>query len=246
MTLYFLSDLHIADGEDPNALRLAQFLEKKPVSGDTVILGGDIFDLFVGNKAIFRARFKIALDAMAAAAARGCRVIYLEGNHDFHFASIFKGQANFEIKKRDFQVEAHGRRIWISHGDEIDRTDHGYLFLRAVTKNFAFKAFVGALPGAAIDFIGGHSSGASRKYTSNKAETKGTERIRKLYLEFAKSKVRMGFQHVLIGHSHLRDHIPIVDGGHKGEYINLGISGHSLPYAELGPGNSTFLLRDWQ
>ena len=245
VTVFFLSDLHLENGTSAAAKRFISFLASEPKPGDLLLLGGDIFDLLVGHKAVFRARHKAVLDAILAAAARGARIHYLEGNHDFHFAALFRGQANILVHTDDFEVSTPaGRNIWVSHGDLIDEEDAGYRFLRGVTKSAPFKAFVWSMPGAVVDFIGFHSSGASRKYTSGRVENEGTERLRRLYVNFARGKVRGGYQHVLVGHSHLRDQVSLDEGGRRGEYINLGFNAERLNVAVLEPGAERFALQE--
>ncbi|HEY8278133.1 MAG TPA: UDP-2,3-diacylglucosamine diphosphatase [Bdellovibrionota bacterium] len=244
MKVFFLSDLHLPDGESPSARRFVEFLEQEPKPGDVLILGGDIFDLLVGDKRVFRRRYGRALGAIEAAASRGVCVYYLEGNHDFHFTGIFRGRANLNVRFKDFELMVNGHKIWVSHGDLIDTTDKGYRLLRAVTKNALFRAFVAAVPDGFVDFVGNRSSEASRKYTSGQIDDKNTRRIRDLYLKFAKEKVRAGAHHVLVGHSHLRDQIPIVEGQGKGEYVNLGYFSDKLPFAVLEPGEEKFQLKE--
>ncbi len=241
MNVFFLSDIHLRDGSDPQAARLVSFFAGKPISGDTVILGGDIFDLLVGNKRIFRRRFAPVLEAIEAAASRGVVVYYLEGNHDFHFSGIVAG---VQVRFNDFDVTAHNRRIWVSHGDLIDESDYGYRFLRWFTKNFFFRMFVAAVPDFVVDLIGRFSSKKSRDYTSQKGSDLALERVRNLYVGFAREKVRMGTDHVLVGHSHLRDQVSIKDGPHIGEYVNLGFSGDRLVYAVLEQGADKFAMRE--
>lgn len=244
MKVFFLSDLHLEDGDSPAALRFVSFLISQPARGDMVLLGGDIFDLLVGNKEVFRRRFRPVLSSLTDAAARGVQVFYLEGNHDFHFGGLFPGQTKILIRTQDFPIALPGHKLWITHGDLIDEADTGYRFLRAFTKNEPFRLFVKALPGAVVDLIGSRSSGASRKYTSGRVENEGTDRIRRLYLEFARAKVREGYGHVLVGHSHLRDQIAIEEGGARGEYVNLGFSSERLVYAVLEPGADFFAIKE--
>ncbi|MGZ6358773.1 MAG: UDP-2,3-diacylglucosamine diphosphatase, partial [Bdellovibrionota bacterium] len=197
MKVFFLSDLHLDSGSSPAAMRFVQFLASEPKRGEILLLGGDIFDLLVGNKRIFRTRFASVLNAITEAGARGVQVHYLEGNHDFHFAGLFRGQGNVHVHTADFAIPE--RAIWVSHGDLIDKEDKGYRFLRFVTKNAPFRAFVWSMPEALVDFIGSRSSGASRKYTSGRVENEGTERLRRIYFEFAGAKIREGYRHVLVG-----------------------------------------------
>jgi UDP-2,3-diacylglucosamine hydrolase len=240
--VFFLSDLHLETGFSPAAVRFTGFLASQLARGDILLLGGDIFDLLVGDKQLFRERFRPVLDELTAAASRGVQEHYLEGNHDFHFAGIFAGQSKIQIHRDDFELPT--RKIYVSHGDLIDEEDKGYRFLRAATKNAPFRAFVAALPGRAVDFIGSRSSGASRKYTSGRVENEGTDRLRKLYSEFARTKVGKGFQHVLVGHSHLQDQVALECGGNRGEYVNLGFSADVLRYAVLEAGASRFEIHE--
>ncbi len=243
MKVFFLSDLHLRDGSSPPAQRFIAFLASEPKRGDILILGGDIFDLLIGNKAVFRVRFRPILDAIVAAASIGVQVYYLEGNHDFHFSSLFRGQTNILVRTEDFSVMLpNGVQVWVAHGDLVDEDDTGYLLLRAATKNAPFRVFVAVMPGSVVDWIGNRSSHASRKYTSERVENEGTDRLRRLYLDFARGKVSEGYRHVLVGHSHLRDQVEIAENGHVGEYLNLGFSADRLTLAVLESGSRFFKI----
>jgi UDP-2,3-diacylglucosamine hydrolase len=103
MTLYAVSDLHIRDEHDPLYPPLLALLRERAMPGDQVVLAGDIFDVFVGDKPEFTERYAEFLRAARAAAARGVRVDYLEGNHDFLLGRALGG---------------HGIRV---HARELDR-----------------------------------------------------------------------------------------------------------------------------
>lgn len=246
MKAFFLSDLHLRDGGDEASQRFTKFLRTIPARGDLLLLGGDIFDLFVGNKKIFREKHAPVLAALRAAAENGVEIHYLEGNHDFHVQRAFGRLPNFKVHADDFGVEWGGRKILISHGDMIDPDDSGYRLLRAVTRHFLFRAFVTLLPGRGIDAIGNASSKKSRQYNHEDAGGQaGRERLRALYANFAREKIGAGYAHVLVGHSHLSDQIELEIGEKRGEYVNLGFSNQELRYAELGPGAPAFLVKSY-
>lgn len=238
MRVFFLSDLHLSDGESPSTKRFEKFLRTELGRGDLLILGGDIFDLFVGNKEVFRRRFEGVLSAIGGLQARGISVYYLEGNHDFHLAGVFPPEVN--LVEDSFSVNVNGRDIWVAHGDLIDPDDRGYRFLRWFTRLAPLRWLVRALPGGWIDAIGRRSSHESRKY-NNTERGGGTNqaRLRGLYLEYAKEKARNGYRHILVGHSHLCDQISLPEGG---EYLNLGTSGDSLVYGVLADGEDRFRI----
>jgi len=244
VNVFFLSDIHLRNGRDLQSERLVNLLATKPAVDDIVILGGDIFDLLVGDKRVFRKRFTSVLWAIEAAAKRGVMVYYLEGNHDFHFSDIFANQSGVKVCFEDFSFSAHNRRIWVSHGDLIDSSDYGYRFLRWITKNKIFKLFVSCVPDFFVDIIGNSSSRRSRDYTIHKGSELALERVRNLYLNFAKEKIRTGFDHVLVGHSHLRDQVVIKEGPYLGEYVNLGFAADRLYYAVLERGSEKFEMKE--
>lgn len=246
MRAFFLSDLHLRSGDDDASRRFARFLREVPAAGDTLILGGDIFDLFVGNKPVFRRKFAEVLASLCALAGRGVRVYYLEGNHDFHVRGVFGEEPGVKVRADEFSLEWQGRRLLISHGDLIDPEDRAYRLLRAVTRHPLFRAFVCLFPGAWIDAIGNASSKKSREYNHTDAGGEaGRARLRRLYLDFARAKVAEGFDHVLVGHSHLRDQITIEAAEKTGEYVNLGFSARELLYACLEEGAPAFSLRSF-
>jgi hypothetical protein len=93
------------------------------------------------------------------------------------------------------------------------------------------------LPGGWIDAIGRKSSHESRKYNNtDRVSEERRARLRRLYREYAQAKAREGYAHVLLGHSHLEDHIPL-EGG---EYLNLGFSPSRLAYGLLEEGATSF------
>jgi len=54
-------------------------------------------------------------------ARKGCRVIYVPGNHD-EFARAFVGHAfgGVEVQEEAVHVTATGQRLWVVHGDLFD------------------------------------------------------------------------------------------------------------------------------
>lgn len=245
MSVYFLSDLHLPPGASAASARFVGLLAQAK-AGDTWVLGGDIFDLFVGHKRVFLAAYAEPLAAIRAGLGRGARFFFLEGNHDFHLAAAFRGELGIEICAEDISLDCGGRSIWVSHGDQIDPTDRGYRLLRWFSRSWLGQFLVCLLPGSALLKLGQASARQSRKYNSAERMSEVEQaRVRGLYWDFAKAKVAEGFQHVLVGHSHLPDQLPITAGERRGEYLNLGFSAVELLYARLEPGQEKFTKLSW-
>lgn len=242
MRLIYVSDLHLREETDDAFRRFLDFLREVPGDGDTLVLGGDIFDLMIGAKQTYREKYAGFFRRMESLIERGTVVYYLEGNHDFHLHGLVPG--GVILKTDDFSFDWGGKKIWVTHGDMIDPEDKGYRLLRRITRSLPFEIFLKSVPGSAVDAIGAWSSRQSRKY-HDVYEMSGERslRLRELFYSFASEKVGEGYDFVLAGHSHLEDKRPVAAKGRKGEYLNLGFSASFLPYAALAEGAESFSVR---
>lgn len=244
MNVYYVSDLHLRSSKDKVATHFVEFLKTVPQRGDTFVLGGDIFDLYVGDKKVFRKNFAKIISAIRELDSRGCCVYYLEGNHDFHLGNVFRHQRNILIKEDDFEIRLGNKSFWISHGDQIDRKDYGYLFLRGLTRSTIFQLVTQLMPDVAFDELGRWSSKTSRKYTSTIKMKKGSnQRLRDLFLKFATKKVQEGYDFVFVGHSHLADDVDIKVGKNSGRYLNLGFSDTHLTYGHFSAASDSLKVK---
>src|SRR5688572_14037481 len=126
MNLYVVSDLHIWGSEDPLYFSLLSLLRDRAVAGDTVVLAGDLFDLFVGNKPVFTQRYSDFVKEMAKAAGRGVVIHYIEGNHDFLMRQVFEGVSGVMIHPCEVSVELQGKHFYFAHGDTVNPRDYSY------------------------------------------------------------------------------------------------------------------------
>lgn len=212
---------------------------------DILVLGGDIFDLFVGNKRIFKTKHSALLAAIENCASRGITVYYLEGNHDFHMSGVFASKARINVRTDSFPLEVHGKKIWVAHGDRIDPQDRGYRFLRWITRTGLVRWLVDVFPDSCLEGLGEWMSKTSRGY--NNAEKISEDRKRKLnemYLAYAREHIAARHQFVLVGHSHIKAQLPIIAGNQRGEYLNLGFSSEALLVGVLREGGNSFELQE--
>lgn len=224
MTLYMISDLHISGADDPLYFSLIALI-KRSQSGDQVVLAGDIFDLFVGNKKVFRQRYSEFLDSVEKSSQRGVKLHYIEGNHDFHIREAFSKIDGIQIYPHHLTVDCSGKRFYIEHGDTVDRTDLGYRVLRALFRSPVVSAFITVTPGSWLDHIG---KWASRKSRENKSTVVSDlpivrrEYLRHTYRSYAAEKLVQGFDFVVMGHCHDLDEMCFKIGNREGQYMNVG------------------------
>lgn len=225
MSLLLLSDLHVFGPEDPLYLALLNLLRRRAGPGDTVVFAGDVFDVFVGDKKIFRNRYSEFIQAAQEAGERGVALHYIEGNHDFLVRRAFKDIAGMTIHSEQVSVTLDGKRFYVSHGDLVNRKDYGYRVLRAFFRSPLMKALVSVIPGKWLDQIGQSSSYQSRKSKPSLPKELPTDRmenLRRIYRSHAAERLAQGYDFVVMGHCHDLDEMWFNIGGRPGQYVNMG------------------------
>lgn len=225
MALLVVSDLHIHGAADPVYRSLLSLLRDRARPGDTVVLAGDLFDLFVGGKRVFTERYAEFFRQAALAGERGVRLHYIEGNHDFLIRRAFQGAPGVRVHSHDFSIEMGGKRFFFAHGDTANARDYGYRLLRAFFRSPLLRLLVWLLPGSWVDWIGRASSRQSRRHRPELPAClpEGEmENLRRIYRNYAAERISQGYDYVVMGHCHDLDEMSFVVGGRPGQYVNVG------------------------
>ncbi len=225
MSLLIVSDLHISGADDPLYFSLLLILRERAVAGDIVVLAGDLFDLFIGNKPIFIQRYSDLFAALSEAGKKGVEIHYIEGNHDFLIASAFRGIIGLTVHSHDVNIEIEGKRFYLAHGDTVDSRDYAYLLMRAFFRSLWMKAWIGLTPGKYLDKIGHSMSRKSRRkkpVSSSSLPLHRREYLRRTYRSYAAERLAQGYDFVILGHCHDLDEMYFNIGDRLGQYINVG------------------------
>jgi len=146
MRTIFLADAHLVSPDDPNYRLLLRFLRELEGNTETLFIMGDLFDFWLGFPSNPFRQFDEILAALQSLVRSGCRLVYFEGNHDFHLGQIFRQQLGVEVHSGPAVVSVQGRRLFLCHGDQINRHDHGYRVLRLLLHNPLVAALVKVVP----------------------------------------------------------------------------------------------------
>jgi UDP-2,3-diacylglucosamine pyrophosphatase LpxH len=115
----FISDIHLGT-PGCQADALLEFLKRDTC--DQLYLVGDIIDGWALRRRWYwpQSHNDVA-QKLLRKARKGCRVIYVPGNHD-EFARQFVNHhfGGIEVLEEAVHVTADGRKIWIIHGDYFD------------------------------------------------------------------------------------------------------------------------------
>jgi UDP-2,3-diacylglucosamine hydrolase len=225
MSLYVVSDLHLSSSEDPLYLALIHLLTDRVKEGDTVVLAGDIFDLWVGHKKIFYQRYLQFFNALQKASQIGAQIYYIEGNHDFLLRRAFSKIPQVHVVTDETSLTLRGKKFFFAHGDCVNQRDVEYRLWRAFFRSPVMRVFLFLVPGGWLEAFGRWCSQYSRGRRPNLPRdwpTPQLEALRKIYRSFAAEKIALGYDFVVLGHCHDLDSMSFQVGHRTGQYINVG------------------------
>lgn len=113
---------------------------------DTLYIMGDLFDFWLGFPSRPFTQYEPVLDALERLVLNGCRLVYFEGNHDFHLGPLFSEHLQAEIHTEPAITVIQGKRLYLCHGDQINVKDRQYRLLRFLLRSPAVAAGVGYVP----------------------------------------------------------------------------------------------------
>jgi UDP-2,3-diacylglucosamine hydrolase len=235
MSILAVSDLHIWGNEDPLYQSLITLLREKAAPGDTVVLAGDLFDLFVGNKSIFLKQYSQFIETLIQASNRGVTIHYIEGNHDFLIGNAFQKAKGIKVHADQVSIALEGKKFYFAHGDLVDPYDYGYRLMRAFFRSRAMKLIVKLIPGKFLEHIGKSSSQLSRAGHAELPHKK-IEPLRRQFRNYAAEQLANGYDFVVLGHCHDLDEMSFKIGGRNAQYVNIGFPRVHGSFVSWSPG----------
>jgi UDP-2,3-diacylglucosamine hydrolase len=206
---YFISDAHIGGGSSDAERRLLRFLESIRGRADSLYVLGDLFEFWLEyTRAIPKRGFKV-LAGLAELHRTGTNIGYLKGNHDFWFKDFWQRELNANTGD-ELEVNLDGRRVYLSHGDALDR-EPVPRFFRALMRSRVNGALYSLLhPDLGI--------GLAQRIARGSRVASAKPSLIADMAEFARLKLESGFDVVIMGHSHVPEERSFGDGA----YLNVG------------------------
>lgn len=216
--IYFLSDLHLKLDKKQNTQAakqiLLKFLDTIPDDAKEIVLMGDIFDFWYEWIHVIPAYHFDIFFRLKSFINKGVKVTYLAGNHDFYLGNYLRSEIGITCIENEYVFESDGKKFFAAHGDGLARSDDGYRFLKRILRskicNFLFRTFIPPDLGICI---ANFTSRSSRKY-------RNIDRVkwREEYYAYAFSRLKEGYDYVVLGHLHL----PELTASEEGTYLNTG------------------------
>ncbi|MGK2945079.1 MAG: UDP-2,3-diacylglucosamine diphosphatase [Desulfuromonadales bacterium] len=214
MRALFLADAHLCKPSDPNYRTLLAFLEEQCGKTDRLILLGDIFEFWIGKTTVV-ADYAPLIDALERMHQQGTKLVYVEGNHDFHLGPVFTDRLNCQVFPDGGSIDLDGKKVFLAHGDLANPDDAGYRLLRKVLRSSLIRVLLRIVPNSLIMAIANRGSDKSRKSSGALRNRWSAHEIIKPYAE---AILAAGHQAVVTGHFHQPFHEKLGDG----ELIALG------------------------
>lgn len=200
MRTVFLADAHLGAPADRNYRLLLHFLAELEGNTETLFIMGDLFDFWLGFPSNPFRQYDAVLAGLQSLAASGCRLVYFEGNHDFHLGPVFRDRLGADIHTGPAILTVQGRRLFLCHGDQINPADHGYRLLRWLLHNRLTAAAVAHVPPSVAVRIKERLQQSSR--AGYAAKTRRWDYCA-IIRDFARSVQHQGCDGLVTGHFHL-------------------------------------------
>lgn len=147
----FVSDVHLRYDDRPYLDRFLAFLRAAPGLARRVVIHGDLFDFYVGPKQGARAFYRPLFDGVRDLVRQGVAVTLLHGNRDYLIGRDFVA-AGATVVPDVLELELGGRRVRVSHGDELCVGDLSYQRAKRILRSGPVVALTRALPVSAATF----------------------------------------------------------------------------------------------
>ena len=211
--IYFISDLHLgAQALKDNRERELLFVDwLQSIRSDVAMLVilGDYFDFWFEYKKVVPKGFVRSLGALASFCDSGIPVHFFTGNHDIWAFDYLSEEVGMEVHHDNLTMELHGKKFFLSHGDDLGKKDVGYQLIKNFFHNrLAQWAFAKIHPDLSFRLAHYWSKKSRLSYKN------GDKRIKRMEEEeqylFARSvEAKEHFDYYIFGHRHIVLNTPI-------------------------------------
>ena len=232
-----LGDAHLREG-DAEVPAFVRFVDSLPAEIRTLAILGDLFAVWIGSPELVRPHHHKVIEALKRLRARGCALVYVEGNHDYFLERLYARTLFDRFSTDVLDLVLAGRRAHLAHGDLVNRRDHQYLGWRAVSKSRLFFSAFSLLPVR------------TRVSIADSLE----ERLARTNMEFrtgfpltecevyARRRIREGDQTLVFGHFHEERRHDFREGERSGSVFVLPAWRAGHRYLRIDPGAEPFFV----
>ena len=217
--LVVISDVHLGT-YGCQAKELLQYL--KSINPQTLVLNGDIIDMWSFTKSYFPAAHMNVLRQIIKMSNQGTRVIYITGNHDEalrKYSDFILG--NFELVDK-LILDLDGKKTWIFHGDVFDSSTQGYAKILAKLggKGYDLLILINSLINWFLVLLGKEKRSFSKMIKDS--VKKAVSFVSNFETTAAEIAIKKNYSYVVCGHIHKPQMKEIVNEYGSVMYLNSG------------------------
>ncbi len=175
-----------------------RFLKSIQPSTKVLCLLGDLFNLWVAKKRLEHKYHGEILDHLRKLRLMGIKLIYIEGNRDFHVKRAYYSDPFNEVSDEEWVEVFEGKRFYMHHGDTVNIDDYFYRLWRKFSKSRITWKLFNALPFKAKTLVAGNLEKMLSK-TNIKHKSYFPQRRCE---EYGQRILSAGFHAAVIGHLH--------------------------------------------
>lgn len=219
MDVVVMSDLHLGT-YGCHANEIVQYL--RSIMPQVLVLNGDIIDGWQFSKRYFPVAHMQVIKEIMSLLSKGCRVIYITGNHDEmlrRYSDIQIG--NFQLTDK-MVMEINGKMTWIFHGDVFDATTKGSAKLLAKLGGHGYDLLIliNSFINWCLKAMGREKMSFSKKVKNS--VKKAVAWIGDFEQTAAELAIEKGYDYVICGHIHQPQKRVIETKDGKVTYLNSG------------------------
>ena len=209
---------------------IISWLTKIKKDAKAIYLVGDIFDFWFEYKKVVPKGFVRLLGKLAEMTDDGIKIYLFVGNHDLWASNYLIKEVGITIHYESKIIQEQGKKILISHGDNLGSGNYLYKYLRQIfTSKICQWAFSRLHPNLAFSLA--HTwSNSSRKRHETPFISKEKET---LFNYCQKQQKHKPIDYYIFGHRHIPLELQLENNG---TYINLGDWINHNTYAVLEKG----------
>jgi UDP-2,3-diacylglucosamine pyrophosphatase LpxH len=233
LQLLVISDVHLGTF-GCHAKELLHYL--KTVNPQTLILNGDIIDMWNFSKNYFPSSHMDILRHIMKMASHGTKVYYITGNHDEMLRKYTDLQlGNLEIVDK-LLLTIDGKKTWIFHGDVFDSTTKGYAKLLAKLggKGYDLLILINRFVNRVLQLFGREKMSISKKVKDG--VKKAVAFVGDFEATAAEIAIEKGYDYVICGHIHMPQIKEVKTDSGSVIYMNSGDWIENLTALEYNKG----------
>lgn len=216
--LLVLSDIHLGT-RGCNAKELLRYM--RSIKPKTVILNGDIIDVWQFNKRYFPKAHMMIIKQIIAWMTKGVKIYYVTGNHDEvlrKFTGFKMGSLRIVNK---VVLELDGKKAWFFHGDVFDVTmQHSKWLTKLGSVGYDLLIVLNRLVNRISKKLGKGKISLSKKIKNSvKSAVKYINQFEQIAAEIG---IENGYDYVVCGHIHQAEHRQIETKNGSITYLNSG------------------------